>query len=315
MPAANFHTVWFGSSALSRYDQGVIRLLAAVIALSVLLSSAGSLEAEELTIPFISIQGAGIEGEIRVPAPDADAFRRRINLPPRIEEPESLSGPVFQVTSDYWEGAVRREEEGDDARQVEPRADYYPEDGYIRAALGETDAWMVLDLRQRAILNRTIELAQAGRIDQTPSSVDVISAAMDTELISVSVAGEIIEADAAREVLTGLATANPDALQDPRVPVEPTADEGFWLIVTLPEGHARQYYYDGATTVYEALGTERYDATSVAPLLNGLAPESTLDIEQQEPVGGLYWWPLTIGGGLGAIALAVWFRRRFPTAG
>jgi hypothetical protein len=85
--------------------------------------------------------------------------------------------------------------------------------------------------------------------------------------------------------------------------------ESYWLIVTLPEGRALRYYYDGET-VTEALGTERYDASAVNEMLEAVVPQDLPVIAEQEPVGSLLWWPVMVGGGLAAIGLAIWLRMK-----
>jgi hypothetical protein len=81
----------------------------------------------------------------------------------------------------------------------------------------------------------------------------------------------------------------------------------------VPDAHGYQYFYDGSTLT-DLLGTERYTVPSaLAAFLEGLTPAMPA-IENQEPAGSLLWWPVMAGGGLVAIAAAVWLQRRVGKA-
>jgi hypothetical protein len=172
---------------------------------------------------------------------------------------------------------------------------------------------VVINLRQRAILDRYIQLAKAGLIGEAPSTIDVLAAVSSTEALGVQAgAGSVTQATAAA-ILRSLSEANPSPLAEKREP--PFLDDsGFWLTVTLVEGRSLRYYYR-AGMLTEALGTERYDGDAVADLLASITPEPPPAIEQEEPVGSLLWWPVMIGGGLAAIGAAIWLRRKSRPSG
>lgn len=289
---------------------GAVPGIGAILSIGVL-ASAASAQTDELNIPIVAISGSAPAFEVRLAPADADSFRRRVNQPPRLEDPPAVSGPSYEVVSAYWTGAVRREDDDEDDLEIDVSATYFPEGGYVRASLGGEDVWMVISLRQRAILDRYVGQAQNGLIGDTPSTIEVLKAALPGEMFSLEVGGQLVPEDVKRELLHGLAQANDAPLLDPLEPPQPTSD-GFWLVVTLVEGRALQYYYDGAT-LHESLGSERYDASSVADLLDTLAPASVPQIEQQEPAGSLLWWPVMVGGGFIAIGAAIWLRRRDTT--
>ena len=284
---------------------GLFRRLAPSLLFAALLIVPAS--AQEFEIPTVTTSGGGLPHGIRMAAADADAFRRRVAQPPRLEDVPDVSGSPYVVTTSYWASAVRLEE-GEDILEIDLKGDYYPDGGYVRVPVGGQDAWLVLDLRQRAILDRYIRLAEAGAISAEPSTLDVLAAASSSEAMGVEAGGDFVAPEVASALLSGLAQANPKPFLEPREP--PAAqDDGFWLTVTLLEGRSLRYFYDGATLT-ESLGTERYDASSVAQALAAIAPAGTPAIGQEEPEGSLLWWPVMVGGGLAALGAAVWLRRR-----
>jgi hypothetical protein len=263
--------------------------------------------AQESPIPTVTIAGGSLPHDVRLAPADADAFRRRINQPPRLEDGPRVTEEPYLVTTSYWASAVRLEE-GEGFFDVGVQGDYYPERGYVRVEVDEDDVWMVLDLRQRAILDRYIRLGEAGALGEAPSTLDVLAAAADSETLTVTAGGEVVAGDAIAGLLLSLVTANPAPFVEE--PAAPTADgEGFWLIVDLLEGRTLRYFYDGAALT-EALGTERYDASSVTQTLTSLQPASLPTIEQDEPAGSAAWWVVMVGGGVVALAVAVWWQRR-----
>jgi hypothetical protein len=280
---------------------GVLRLLAFIIVLSFLLTTHA--HAQEFDIPAVTISGGDLPAPVTLAPADADAFRRRINLLPRLDDPPSVSGPRFTVTTGYWSDATRIEKD-EDYQDVSMQGDYYPNGGYVRVSLDGEDIWQVLSLRQRAILDRYIHLTEGGLISQTPSTMDVLAAASKNEVFGVEFGDHVLDPASGDALLSAIAEANPTPLVDPREPPVDTGD-GRWLVVTLVEGRALRYYYD-ATTLTEALGTERYDASSVADMLANLGRTAPPAIKQEKPAGSLLWWPVMLGGGMLAIGIAVW---------
>ena len=258
----------------------------------------------------LRIAGDDLPFEVRVAPADADNFARRINKLPRLEDRPNAVLPSFRVTTSYWEVAVPLEpEEEDEDLAPGETADYYPDGGFVRVELDDDPVWLVLNLRQRAILDRYIRLAQAGQIDEEPSTIDVLAAAAaGGEVFQVSAGPDSVEPEVATALLTMLSEANPEPALDTFEPPRPTND-GFWLTVTLPEGRTLRYFYDGELLT-ESLGTERYETSSASEMLEQLRPESFPAIEQESPAGSLLWWPVMLGAGAAAIGAAVWLRRR-----
>jgi hypothetical protein len=267
--------------------------------------------AQEFPIPTVTVSGGDLAQRVRLAPADADAFRRRVNLPPRLDDAPSATGTPYVVTTSYWASAVRLEPD-EDFFDVAVEADYYSEGGFVRVDVAGQDTWMVIDLRQRAILDRYIRLANAGSIGEFPSTLDVLAAAATAEVLSIAAGGESLEPAAAAKLLRDLAEANPMPFVE--LPAAPDEDDGFWLTITLLEGRTLRYFYDGESLT-EAMGTERYPAAAASGSLDALAPMSTPAIAQEEPAGSALWWPVMVGGGLAALSAALWLqRRRRPAA-
>src|SRR6185503_5215606 len=101
-----------------------------------------------------SISGPGFSHSVRLAVTDDYAFFRRINLPPKLEDTPKVSGPSFEITSRYWDEVVRGWDSS--AGSGADSATYYPQGGFVRARQGGSDVWLVIDLRQQAIINRYI---------------------------------------------------------------------------------------------------------------------------------------------------------------
>jgi hypothetical protein len=134
----------------------------------------------------------------------------------------------------------------------------------------------------------------------------VLAAASSSEAISLEAAGlPLADAEAGRFWKLFSGAMRPSF---PEPPQPPQASSGYWLVVTLLEGRALQYYYDpAAATLTDALGSERYTGVPAGVLPPSAAAPT---IEQQEPQGSLLWWPVMIGGGVVCLAAAVWLHRR-----
>ena len=296
------------------------RVLALLLVLALFPSTDAA--AQEFDIPSVTIAGGDLPLDVSLAPADADAFRRRVNTLPRLEDEPAATGPSYTVTTSYWPVAIRLEDDEDEL-DVSVVGRYYPQGGYVLLTLDDLgdeaddldpeDVWVVIDLRQRAILDRYIQLAREGLIGGTPSTIDILAAVSSTEVLGVQAGAEPVAKATADALLRGLSEANPSPLVEEREP--PFLDDsGFWLTVTLVEGRSLRYYHrTGMLT--EALGTERYDANSVADILASLAPDQPPPvIEQEEPPGSLLWWPVMIGGGVAALGAAIWLRRRHNTS-
>src|SRR5690606_7728587 len=104
------------------------------------------------------------------------------------------------------------------------------------------DAWMALNLRQRAILDRYIRLFKAGAIGDAPSSIDVLARTAMVEQFGVQAGENVLPLAEATELLARLSEAHPSPILEEREVPTPDGD-GFWLIVTLVEGRSLRYYY------------------------------------------------------------------------
>jgi hypothetical protein len=262
-----------------------------------------------------------VNGNTYLLAPaDADAFQRRLNQPPKLKDPPSAGGPSYTVTTAYWDAAVR-EEDGDPA--IEDAAEYFPQGGFVRTRQDGKDVWLVIDLRQRAILDHYILYGTTQRLPQDPTSMRAVlnpSALLvmflayygQGEPIAIEVGDRLLTTDQADAFLSSVAPNLIFQLTflDPPQPPDREATSGYWVTITLPEGRSLEYFYDTANaTLTDALGIETFDLKAAA---GGGIPESAevAQIEQQSPAGSLLWWPIMIGGGVAFLVLAVWLRRR-----
>ena len=173
---------------------------------------------------------------------DADAFRRRINLPPRIEFVPQPEGPSYTVTTPYWNDAIDREE-GEERLLVAEAATYWPDGGYLLTMLGDNEVWTVLDLRQQATLDRYIRLGRSAAIGPRDGNLAVLSAAAATEYVGIDAGVAPLTASERTSFWAGFGDT-PVSFLDPFEPPRPGGD-GFWLLLTIADGPGYQYYYDG----------------------------------------------------------------------
>jgi hypothetical protein len=264
-----------------------------------------------------------VEGKHITLAPaDADAFQRRLNQPPLFDEPPPASGPSYTVTTAYWDPAVREDE---DEPAVEPEAEYFPGGGFVRARQDGQDVWLVLDLRQRAILDRYIIYGTQQRLPEDPSLRDRVlhPSALLIVFLAYYGVGETIAIEVgdtrleSQEVDAFLASIAPHLIfqltfLDPPEPPRTSAAPGYWVTLTLPEGRTLQYFLSpSAGTLTDSLGSETFDIGAAA---GGGIPESAdvLRIQEEEPAGSRLWWLLAVGGGVSLLALAFAVHRRQP---
>jgi hypothetical protein len=303
---------------LFRID-GVIRLLAIVTGL--LLLGAGIVSpvvrAQPIEIPRVVIRGESLAHEVALAPADADEFRRRVSQPPRLDDAPGASGDSYEVITPYWDSAIQRkgEEDEDDDLRASEEATYYPEGGYVRADLAGTAVWMVLDIRQQAILNRYLGLARDDRIGPAPSTFEVLAASIEADSnteagasFSLEAGVQVVEPATAGALVAKIAAANPSPLLQPFQQPQETSG-GYWLTLFLPEGRSLQYYFDGRKLT-DWLGTEQYDASTASAELTELAPTSLPVIDDDPVEGSRVWWVIAGGGGLVVIGLAVWLSRR-----
>ncbi|HEX5140553.1 MAG TPA: hypothetical protein VFX19_06400 [Dehalococcoidia bacterium] len=287
------------------------RWLAPFLTLLVFLVLATPSEAQVDILP-VTISGGGLREAVHLAPIDADAFRRRVNLPPRLDNSPDLQGESYVITSPYWNSAVKREDGAEEKQRVDEAAIYYPDGGFTRTHLGGVEVWIVLDLRQRQIIDTYIGLSKAGQIGPNDGGLSVMRATAADKPIGIDAGGTPLTPEQ-RDTFWSALGDTPATFLDPQAPPEAGSD-GFWLLFTVPDAHGYQYFYDGSTLT-DLLGTERYTVPSVlGAFLHSLTPEMPA-IENQEPAGSLLWWPVMIGGGLAAIAAAVWLQRRNAPSG
>jgi hypothetical protein len=292
-----------------------MRLLVLVVGVAILTLSWQSVIARLQVRPVV-ISGGDLAGAVALAPIDADAFQRRLNQPPRFKVPPSVEGISYAVETEYWDDAVR---EDDESPRAESIATYYPESGFVRVRQGAEDAWVVIDLRQRALLDRYIRLARGGEIEPQSGFLAVLTAASASEETSVQVGSRVLtptEEQAFWRVSSGLRPLDTSSLPNGAVPSG--SSNSAWIIVTLPEGHAVEMLYTYASaTLVDGLGEEVYAVPRdwLRPVIGDydgatLASLSASSIERDDPPGGWYWWPLMIGGGVACLVAAVWADRR-----
>src|SRR5215212_1487297 len=166
-----------------------LAFLAVVAMLALLLPGARLYAAPEAT----SISGPGLSHPVRLAVSDDYAFFRRINLPPKLDDTPKVTGQSYEITSRYWDDVVRGWDSS--AGSGADSATYYPEGGFVRAKQGSDDVWLVIDLRQRAILDRYIRLAQKNTLPAIPTLQEVIAASQRDEKISVTIGSRQLKPD------------------------------------------------------------------------------------------------------------------------
>src|SRR5690606_25657793 len=82
---------------------------AALLLILIFLLSSGAQAQEGFEIPSVTIAGGQLAESVHLAPADADAFRRRLNLLPRLDEEPEVQGASYSVTSSYWSSAVRLE--------------------------------------------------------------------------------------------------------------------------------------------------------------------------------------------------------------
>jgi len=257
-----------------------------------------------LEILSVEIQIPGVSQPLRLAPADADAFQRRLNQPPPYVGPKP-AGESFIVTSAYWDAALRA---ADNAPPIAAAAAYFPNGGIVRARQSDRDLYFVLDLRQRALLDRYIRLARTGQIGPEPGALQVLAAASSMEPIGIGIGGRPVDTRLA-QVIWAVINGRQGEVSFLGSPQPPGNAPGYWLTFTTSEGRALQYHYDPASdALTDALGTETYVIPAGLPTTPGDPPQ----IEQQEPHGSKLWWPVMLGGGAALLAAAIWLRRRYP---
>jgi len=292
------------------YDHLVIRplLLPLILAVVIALTSASTHASTAETT--ITISGGNLPHSVDLAAADVDSFMRRINTPPRLDDkPAGATGSTYTLSSQYWSNILSRPGRA----SVDADATYFPEGGIVRAEQGGKDAWLVLDIRQRAILARYIRLTLNGSLDQRPGLLKVLTSAANDEEITVEANGGPIGSQQVGPLWAGLAnTGTPQFLNPPEPP--DVGMTGYWVVFGLDEGRSLQMYYQAGTPgkLTDALGDERYTvSTQLASVLDSV--KATPHNINDPSTGSYAWWIVGLGLGIVCLAGAVLFsRHRFP---
>lgn len=290
------------------------KFLIAVAGVALALVLAGRAVAQPSDVRPVVVSGGDLAAPVTLAPVDADAFQRRLNQPPQFEdETPTATGPSYTVSAAYWDDAVREDEK---SAQADLDATYFPDSGLVRVRQDGKDIWIVIDLRQQALLNRYIRLANSAAIGPTPGFLEVLTAAAATEETAVQIGARPLSAEQAKAFWSAVASLRPSG-EPPRPDEQGGAAGSAWIIVTLSEGHAVEMVYDYERgTLTDSLGQQSYTAPSdwLRPVI-GDYDEGTLaalsgTIAQDEERGSLWWWPLVVGAGLLYVAIAVWADRR-----
>lgn len=259
-----------------------------------------------------TISGPGFSHPVRLAVTDDYAFFRRINLPPKLDNKPDLSGPAYEITSRYWNDVVRGWDSsaGDGA----DTATYYPRGGFVRATQDGEDVWLVIDLRQQAILNRYIRLAQKNSLSAIPTLQEVIAGSQRDEKISVTIGSRQLkesELPAFWREFDRVQGRTDGGGATPK-------SEGLWIAFGLEEGRTVHLFFDTkGHRLIDDLGIEALSVpndwlvsifnTPIAPDAAIVAP---LAIPQQEPRGGRLWWFVMVGGGVFFLAASYYVHKK-----
>jgi hypothetical protein len=281
-----------------------------VVALLALIQPRGDvIAAPEAT----SISGPGFAYPVRLAVTDDYAFFRRINLPPKLDNKPDLSGPSYEITSRYWDDVVRGWDSN--AGSGADSATYYPQGGFVHARQDGEDVWLVIDLRQQAILNRYIRLAQQNTLPAIPTLQEVISASQRDEKISVTIGSRQLKgselANFWREFARPMTRTDGGG-------TTPRGSNGLWIAFGLEEGRTVHLFYDlKGHRLIDDLGIEALTVPNdwLASVLGSpLAPTSPLvaplAIPQDEPRGGRVWWLIMVGSGVFFLAAAFYAHKK-----
>lgn len=284
----------------------------------------GSPAAAQEPAPTTTIAGGGLTNPITLSAIDHEGFVRRLDLPPLLDGTPVVTGPAFTVTSPYWDEAVRAGAE--DEATVDSAATYYSESGLVMTKQGNEEVWTAVDSKQRMILNRYIRTASV--LPRAPSAFEVMRAASATETIGITIGTIELTPEQRLQFWELSRNVAPDVFPTPitRGPLvlDPQNQSVSWIIFSLPEGRSVQMLYSAVTGTLSELNEAYESGISVVVPQNWLVPVlgegarpgptfalQPLDVPQDDGAGSPIWWLIAIGGGLGALAAAVFMQRRF----
>jgi hypothetical protein len=292
-------------------------LLAAIVTGALALAQTSAFAVSSQT----TISGGGITQALRLTPIDETALFQRISLPPKLDNaPPSLSGPSYTVQSPYWPMVLPGN--GKDRPAALDEAAYYPNGGFARASQGGKDAWLALDLRQRAILDRYVSLGEKHLIAGEPSIIEVLRADVATgDQLAVSVGVRDLTQLEQGKLWTALEGVNPRSFPPPGgAPATPDvakSSNGIWITFLLPEGRDARLLYAPSADVLVDYAAQQYYPLPKSWLTLVLGPDgqpgsgatAATPVPQERGPGSPLWWPLMIGAGVALLALAVFLNR------
>jgi hypothetical protein len=267
-----------------------------------------------------TISGGSLTTPLRLTAGDEVALFQRITLPPKLDDaPPVLAGPAYSVKSPYWPRVLPGN--GKDRPPASDQAAYYPAGGFVRASQGGKDAWLVLDLRQRAIIDRYIRLGEKRLISGEPSILDLLRADVATGA-SLGIAAGARELSAAEQgkFWTSLEGVNPRSFPPAAgVPTTAAGDlppDAVWITFTYPEGRDTRLLYVPGSDALVDYDSQQYYGVPRNWLTLVLGSDGTpgsaviapVPVPQEAGPGSPVFWVLMIGGGLALIGAAVFLR-------
>jgi hypothetical protein len=260
-----------------------------------------------------SISGPGFQHPVRLAVTDDYAFFRRINLPPKLDDTPKATGPSYEITSRYWDDVLRGWDSS--AGSGADSATYYPQGGFVRAKQGGSDVWLVIDLRQQAIINRYIRLAQKDTLPAAPTLQEVIAASQREEKISVSIGSRQLKPDELTAFWKEF--ARPMSRTDGGG-VTPKNSDGLWIAFGLEEGRNVHLFYDiKGSRLIDDLGLEAVTVPSdwlssvLGPSVTATSPlVAPLAVPQEDPRGGRQWWLIMVGGGIFFLVAAFYAHKK-----
>lgn len=265
------------------------------------------------TLSQTTLSGGDLPQPVTLAAADEDAFLRRINLPPKLDDPPATAGTGYAVESPYWVEVLSVNGKA----AAETRAVYYPNGGFVNARQGGEDVWLVLDLRQRALLDRYIRLARLGRLSASPGMLEVLGAAAVDEVIGIDIGSRSLDEAERAAFWRGAAGLRPSASVAGRPGVSGGRPEGLWIVFSLPEGRSVQaLYYETGGVAYltDSTLSEIYALPNrwLEPVLGegGASGLGLTRVPQASGSGSKLWWVVLAGGGGACLALAAWLRAR-----
>ena len=251
-----------------------------------------------------TISGGRLPFALRLSPVDESALPRRVNMPPKLEKTPAVTGPSYRVDSSYWATVLPKTKHEPAAGA---QADYYPEGGFVRADQGGKEGWLVIDLRQRALLDRYIRLGEKGALAAAPSEMDVLRAAnSDGELVGVEVGLESLKENQRRAFWTAAA-----GLGSPTIPQRPAGSDSISVVLSLPEGRAVEMRYSPTSrTLSDLQGFEFYPVPADLEKVIMDAHPAVLGFAEEASPGSPIWWVAGLGVGGLFIGAAIWLQRR-----